>query len=158
MSAAPASEILVVGARALARGGGLQSTLQLLVDTVAEHLDGVGSIAVFVRDERTGRLEIAASHGLDDVGVVRLEDAVANPAHPVARTVTESVPSFDVLPTAPGGPRLRSHLPLVVTRDGADTVLGVLALAHDQEVVARSRLLEAVADLAAVAVERQRPG
>ena len=53
------------------------------------------------------------------------------PGHPVARTMHETMPTFDVLPTGPGGPALRSHLPLVVTRGGTDSVLGVLALAHD---------------------------
>ncbi|HLQ49484.1 MAG TPA: GAF domain-containing protein, partial [Candidatus Dormibacteraeota bacterium] len=64
-------------------------------------------------------------------------------------------PSFDVLPTAPGGPALRSHLPLAVARGGSDTVLGVLALAHHRPLDAESRqLLEAAADLAAIAIER----
>jgi len=58
------------------------------------------------------------------------------------------------LPTRPGGPALRSHLPLVITRAGSDRVLGVLALAHHQPIDAASRqLIEAAADLAAVALE-----
>ena len=67
----------------------------------------------------------------------------------------ETTPTFDVLPTAPGGPALRSHLPLVVTRGGTDSVLGVLALAHDVPIDPAMRpVLQAVADLAAVAIER----
>jgi GAF domain-containing protein len=69
--------------------------------------------------------------------------------------VHETTPTFDVMPTVPGGPALRSHLPLVVTRGGTDTVLGVLALAHGEPIDSELRpVLQAVADLAAVAVER----
>ena len=68
----------------------------------------------------------------------------------------ETTPTFDVLPTGAGGPALRSHLPLVVTRGGTDSVLGVLALAHDEPIDPEMRpILQAVADLAAVAVERE---
>ena len=69
----------------------------------------------------------------------------------------ETSPTFDVAPTVPGGPTLRSHLPLVVTRGGTDAVLGVLALAHDAPIEAEERpILRAVADLAAVVLERDR--
>ena len=67
----------------------------------------------------------------------------------------DTTPTFDVLPMNPGGPALRSHLPMVVTRGGTDSVLGVLALAHDAPIDAVIRpVLQAVADLAAVAAER----
>jgi hypothetical protein len=67
----------------------------------------------------------------------------------------ETTPTFDVLPTGAGGPALRSHLPLVVTRGGTDSVLGVLALAHDKPIDPAMRpVLGAIADIAAVAVER----
>jgi GAF domain-containing protein len=98
---------------------------------------------------------IVASAGLPEAAAARLAEALRNPAHPIARTVNELAPSFDVLPTAPGGPALRSHLPLAVTRDGSSRVLGVLALAHHRSLDGGSRqMLEAAADLAAVAVER----
>jgi hypothetical protein len=110
-------------------------------------------------NEQLDRLEIAASIGLGDSAVTGLAAAVGNSGHPIARTVAAPVPSFDVLPTAPSGPALRSHLPLVVTRDGTDIVLGVLALAHDHPIDTATRpLLEACADLAAVAIERRRLG
>jgi hypothetical protein len=67
------------------------------------------------------------------------------------------VPTFDVQPTAPGGPALRSHLPLIVRRDGRDVMLGVLALAHDRPIDPNMRpLILAGADLAAIAIERHR--
>jgi diguanylate cyclase (GGDEF)-like protein len=52
---------------------------------------------------------------------------------------------------------LRSHLPLVVTRDGVDLPLGVLAVAHDAALAEESRrLLAAAAQLAAVGLDRAR--
>ena len=63
--------------------------------------------------------------------------------------------TVDVRPMAPGGPALRSHVPLTVTRDGRTSVLGVLALAHEAPLGPDAvELLDAAADLAAVALER----
>jgi len=152
MSTVAAREILVAGAGALARADGLSPTLQLVLDSIAEQLE-IGSAAIFVMNQRVGRLEVVASSGLDDDTVAGLVAAIANPAHPVARTMSDSEPSFDRMPTAPGGPALRSHLPLIVTRDATDTVLGVLALAHDRPADTETRvLLQAGADLAAAAI------
>lgn len=86
-----------------------------------------------------------------------LADAIRDPGHPIARTVATREPTFDVTPTRPGGPALRTHVPLVVTRDGSEPVLGVLAVAHDLPIDPALRpLLQAGTDLAAVAIERYR--
>jgi hypothetical protein len=64
------------------------------------------------------------------------------------------MPTYDVRPMNPGGPALRSHLPLVIGRQGVDRVVGVLALAYDRPIEPDTRpTVEAVADLAAVAIE-----
>ena len=155
MSSEAAREILVQGARALARADPLPSSLDILLGVIAAQLDVESAVIVVV--EGPAGLKIIASVGLPDPAVAGLAEALRNPAHPIARTVGDPVPSFDVLPTNPGGPALRSHLPLTVTRGGSDTVFGVLALAHHRPLDAGSRqLLEATADLAAVAVERDR--
>jgi len=152
----PARDILVVGAAAVARGDGLGPSLRLLLDAIAGPLD-VGSAAVVVVVPVSDRLEIAASYGLGDEAAAGLANAVNHPEHPIARTVAEPVASFNVLPTAPGGPALRSHLPLVVRRDGADLVLGVLALAHDRPFEPDVwPMLQAGADLAAATIDRHR--
>ena len=147
-----AREILVRGTRVVAHsdpGHGLDDLLAV----IAEQID-VESAVIVVVDE-PDRLRIVASTGLAEPVIAGLAEAIRNPAHPIARTVGDPRPSFDVLPTAPGGPALRSHLPLAVARDGSETVLGVLALAHHRPLDSQSReLLEAAADLAAVAVER----
>ena len=152
MSDDPARQILIAGGHALAHVDGLQPTLQTLLDPIAGN--DVGSAAIVVAG-RDGALVIAASFGLDDGAAAGLTEAIARSSHPIARTMHETTPTFDILPTVPGGPALRSHLPLVVTRGGTDSVLGVLALAHDEPIDPGLRpVLRSVADLAAVAVER----
>jgi GAF domain-containing protein len=147
------TEILIAGAHAIAHGDGIKPTLQALVDSVTDL--GASSAAIVIGG-RDGALEIAASFGLDDGAAAGLTAAIARPGHPIAWTMRETMPTFDVLPTGVGGPALRSHLPLVVTRGETDSVLGVLALAHDEPIDPETRpVLQAVADLAAVAVERE---
>jgi GAF domain-containing protein len=150
-----ARELLVQAARALAHTGGLRASLETILGVIAAQLD-IESAVVVVVDEPDD-LEIVAGVGLGEPAEAGLAAALKNPGHPIARTVREPVLSFDVLPSVPGGPALRSHLPLTVTRDGTSTVLGVLALAHHRPLDPEARvLLEAAADLAAVAVERHR--
>ncbi len=156
MSDDAAREILVVGARALAHDDPATSALGLLLSSIARGLD-VESAAIVVAGETREPLEIAASTGLPEGAIAGLTSAMRNPGHPIARTFVTPVATFDVLPTAPGGPALRTHVPLVVTRGGAEIVLGVLALAHAHPIDADRRpLLQASADLAAVAIERGR--
>jgi GAF domain-containing protein len=155
VSSENASEILVRGARALAHSESLGSSLDALLAVVAEQLDVESAVVVVVPDP--DHLRIVASVGLEAPDLGGLTEAMRNPGHPIARTLSDPVSAFDVLPSVPGGPALRSHLPLIVTRDGSNTVLGVLALAHDRPLEPEPRrLLEAVADLASVAVERDR--
>ncbi len=152
-----AREILLAGARALAHVDGLGPSLKVLIDAITEQCH-VESAAIVVTGSEGG-LEIVATFGLDHGAIGGLAHAIGSPSHPIAKTFSERTPSFDVLPTVPGGPTLRSHLPLVVTRGGTNTVLGVLALAHDRPVDEAIRpILQAGADLAAVAIERNRVG
>lgn len=83
----------------------------------------VQSAAIFVDRHGTSDLELAAAAGIEGPALDGLVSAVRNPEHPIARTMTDAGPSFDVRPINPGGPALRSHLPL-----GGR---GVLAVAHD---------------------------
>jgi GAF domain-containing protein len=154
VSSGAAQEILVRGARALAHGDGLEPSLDALLEVIAEQL-AIESGVIVVVEGGSDRLAIVASVGLGDAARTGLANAIANPVHPIARTLGDSVSTFDVLPMNPGGPALRSHLPLTVRRSGADAVLGVLALAHEGPTGAEERrLLQAAADLAAVVVER----
>ena len=155
MSSEAAREILIGGARAIAHADSLVSSLDSILVLLAERLDVESTVVVVA--EAPDRLVIVASVGLEGPAIAGLADALRKPGHPIARTFVDPVVSFDVLPSVAGGPAFRSHLPLTVTRDGRNTVLGVLALAHDRPIEADSRgLIQAAADLAAVAVERHR--
>ena len=110
-----AREILVTGAAALARTDGIGPSLQLLLGSIASQLD-VGSAAIFTVDRPSDRPQVVATFRLEGSALAALAEAVTNPNHPIARTIATPKPTFNVLPTAPGGPVLRSHLPLIVTR------------------------------------------
>ena len=157
MSDDAAMEILIAGAHALAHVDSLGLSLQVLLDSIAEQ-SGVTS-AVIVIPGQEGAPEIAVTFGLDEAAAAGLTEAMRRPTHPITRTFGEPTATFDVQPTVPGGPALRSHLPLIAKRGGRDRVLGVLALAHERPIEPGSRpILQAGADLAAVAIERHRPG
>jgi hypothetical protein len=151
-----AGEILIAGATALAHVDGLEPSLQVLTDALARAADAASAVVVRVGGQGGG-LEIVSSVGLEGAARTGLAAAMQDPHHPIARTSATAEAGFDVQPTAPGGPALRSHLPLVVTRGGTRTVLGVLALAHERPIPPALRpILQAGADLAAVVVERDR--
>ncbi len=150
--------ILAECARALAHEDGLAPSLQAMLGAIAGRLD-IGSAAVVVPNDSSGDLGIVASIGLDAAAAAGLTAAMRNLGHPIVRTFATPVATYDVTPMNPGGPALRSHLPLTVTRAGADRVVGVVALAYDRPIEADTRpLLEAVADLMAVALDRDRLG
>jgi hypothetical protein len=113
----------------------------------AVDLDEVESAVVFVLRPGPRDLELAAAAGIGGSALEGLSSAVANPRHPIARTLADEKATYDVMPTAPGGPALRSHLPLV--KGGAQpVVIGVLAVAHERSLSAESR--QALEDLARV--------
>ena len=116
------------------------------LDEVAQaalSIGGIESAAIFVPRPGSSALELAASAGIEGAPMAGLVAAVQNPMHPVARAVHDADPTFDVRPMNPGGPALRSHLPL-----GG---LGVLAVAHDAGLAAADRA--ALERLAATATE-----
>ena len=85
------------------------------------------SAAIFVvSGDRT--LQLVAASGIEGAPLDALKAAVLDPAHPIARSLVDDWPSFDVDPVNPGGPRLRSHLPF---RNDLGDPAGVLAVAHD---------------------------
>jgi GAF domain-containing protein len=154
VSSGAAHEILVRAARALAHGDDLGQSLEALLEVIPEQL-AIESAVIVLVDGGPDHLAIVASAGLGEAARAGLANAIANPAHPIVRTLADPVSTFDVLPMNPGGPALRSHLPLTIRRSGGDAVLGVLALAHEGSTGAEERqLIQAAADLAAVAVER----
>ena len=145
--------ILIRGSHVLAHADGREQALVALLEAIAASL-WIASAAVVVPDE-AGGLEIVGSIGLDAAAAAGLAQAIRQPGHPIVRTFADPVATYDVTPVNPGGPALRSHLPLVIRRDGVDHVVGVLALAYDRPIEIDQRpIVEAVADLAAVAIDR----
>jgi hypothetical protein len=137
---------------------GLEATLHALLARIAQRSE-IGSAVIVIPTPESEGYVIAASFGLDAAAVDGLTGAMARPGHPIVRTFAESSPTYDVMPINPGGPALRSHLPLVVRRNEADLVVGVLALAHDKPIEADVRAdIEAVSHLAALAIDRAGAG
>jgi hypothetical protein len=101
------------------------------VAQAAAGIEGVESAAIFTSRPGSAALELAAAAGIQGPPLDGLVAAVQNPAHPIARAMHDAGPTFDVRPMNPGGPALRSHLPL-----GG---LGVLAVAHDAKLDAEAR-------------------
>ena len=150
-------DLLAEAAAALAHGPGLEVVLDgLLQSAVAS--SSARSAAIFVQDPDRAELEVVASTGFEDGELAGFVSAVTeNPEHPVRGAVASRLATFDAQPTRAGATGLRSHLPIVVTRDQVDVPLGVLAVSHPQPLADRERsLLTAVADLAAVAIDRAR--
>ena len=148
--------VLVAGSHAVAHADSREAALVALLGAIADPFV-IGSAAVVVPDGAGGH-EIVASIGLDAAASAGLAQAIRQPGHPIARTFADTVATYDVTPINPGGPALRSHIPLVVRRDGRDHVLGVLALAYDRPIDIDQRpIVAAVADLAAVAIDRLGP-
>jgi hypothetical protein len=117
---------------------------------------GVESAAIFSAPPGSTALELAAAVGIEGPALEGLAAAVKSPGHPISRTFRDETAAYDVTPTAPGGPALRSHLPLVAREGGRQTVNGVLAVAHQHSLDADSRqALEALADAAAALVGRR---
>jgi len=107
----------------------------------------VESAAIFVSRPGATALELAAASGIEGPPLAGLVAAVQNPTHPVATALHDDGPTFDVRPMNPGGPALRSHLPL----DG----LGVLAVAHETSLGREDRV--ALERLATTATDLLRP-
>src|SRR3954465_3570361 len=104
--------------------------LDVIADRAAS-VPGVESVAIFAVEPGTSSLGLAGAAGIEGPALERLTAAVRDPDHPVARALSDQSPTIDVLPTAPGGPRLRSHVPLRVGGAEDRDAVGVLAVAHD---------------------------
>jgi hypothetical protein len=115
----------------------------------AERAIGIADIqsaAIFVTRPGSTELELGGAAGIAGPPLDGLRAAVRNPDHPIRRTMLDDGPTFDVRPTAPGGPALRSHLPLFDVAGGQRTVVGVLAVAHDRPLDPAAR--EALGEIA----------
>src|SRR4051794_19156600 len=89
----------------------------------ATAVPGIASAAVFPPPTGPPSLSLVAASGIEGAALDALSAAVLRPGHPIARTLHDGVPTFDVAPTAAGGPALRSHLPIIDRRDGGSACM-----------------------------------
>ena len=122
--------------------------LTALVDA-ALRIGGIASATLFAMPPGSTTLELVSAAGIEGPALDGLVAAVRNPDHPVARSLVADGPVFDVLPTAPGGPALRSHVPVRPEDDHGYDAIGVLAVAHDSPLAGPDR--SALIDLATAA-------
>ncbi len=116
--------------------------------------------AILVQDPDRPALQVVATRGFDDAAREQLAADAADPAHPFAEAAAGRIATFDREGTmADGSSFVGAYLPLVVTAGGVEVALGALGLgwaAPHQVDDAPRRLLEGLASLAAVAVDRAR--
>ena len=129
------------------------------LDQLVQRALGVGDVesaALFVAAPGSSDLRLASAAGIDGPALDGLIAAVRDPRHPIVRSLTDPGPTFDVRPMNPGGPALRSHLPVHSAIGGAC----VLAVAHASSLGGpeRAALIDladaAAAHLEAAAAER----
>jgi len=149
-------EALTDAAAALARGTGLDASLDAIVTAFASTLGA--RAAVFLRDPDRPDLQLASVAGLDADAAASFEADVADPGHPVAVAARDVVGVFGRDGVGAGGQGIvAADVPLAVTRDGLDLPFGVVSFAWPaphQVSADEERLARAAADLLAVAVDR----
>ncbi len=121
---------------------------------------GPAMAAILVQDPDRPALQVAAAIGFDDAARAQLASDVADPSHPFAEAAAGRTSVFDREATmADGSVFVGAYLPLVVGSGGVEVALGSLGLGwsapHTVDASQR-RLLQALASLAAVAVDRAR--
>jgi diguanylate cyclase (GGDEF)-like protein len=152
---------LATSAAALAHAGGLDQTLSALLGAAAEATGALVG-AVFLEDPDRPGLQLMASVGMTAEADQAFAQAVADESHPVAVAARELSPRFGTIVTSTDGSQMSDGIvPLVVSHEGVDMGVGVLAFGwpapHELSDADRS-ILQAIADLSAVAVDRARLG
>jgi diguanylate cyclase (GGDEF)-like protein len=155
------TDTLATSAAALAHGGDLDQTLSALLGAAAAATGEPIAVAFLEDPDRPG-LQLSASIGMTPEGDRSFEAAVNVEGHRVLAAARDLTPSFGSVEQSDNGPALvDAILPLVVRHDGVDMGVGVVAFAWPapHEISDSDRIvLQAIADLAAVAVERARLG
>ena len=140
---------LISGAGALARGVDLDEALGSLVGAAIASVGAVSS-AISLQDPDRPEPELTFALGLDQEGQAALASAVADPSHPLTSAGRDRQEVRAAASVA---------LPLIVGRGGIEQAVGAIAFnwaadhAPDDD---EATFLRAVADLAAVAIDRAR--
>jgi diguanylate cyclase (GGDEF)-like protein len=147
---------LGASADALARAPSLDSALTTILGSAATSVGAEGG-AIFLQDPDRPAPDVAAAFGMDAGQIAAWREGLGNPAHPVVEAARTRTAAFDR--PADEGAGVNADLPLVVSRDGVESSVGGMTLAWRSARpvdVGERTFLQAVADLAAVAVERFR--
>jgi diguanylate cyclase (GGDEF)-like protein len=138
---------LVAGSAALARGADLEDILGSLVGAAVAAVEAA-TAAISLQDPDRPSPELTFTIGLDEVGQAALAKAVAGGDHPLAIAGRDGSDARSANTLA---------FPLVVGRRGIEQSVGAVAFgwAGDHSAsAAETTFLQAVADLVAVAVDR----
>jgi diguanylate cyclase (GGDEF)-like protein len=140
---------LVAGAAALARGADLDRSLEALLSAAIAAVDGTSG-AVALQDPDRPAPELTFTLGLDEAEQAALIAAAADAAHPLNLAATGGQETID---------NAAATFPLVIARGGIEQSVGAIGIGwvgpHTSS-DAEAAFLRAVADLAAVAVDRAR--
>lgn len=149
---------LLAAIRAVATAEDLEPALEAVLDA-ASILDPTMG-AILVQDPDRPGLQVAATRGFDDDAREQLASDAADPSHPFAEAAAGRAPAFErEAAMADGSAFVGAYLPLVVGGGGVEAALGALGLGWTgtRRLDASERqLLQALAELAAVAVDRAR--
>jgi len=144
---------------AVAAADDLDSSLEALLDAAGLALHPAMA-AIFISDPDRAGLQLVASHGLDDAGREQLAAEVGDPGHPFTSAALSRTTTFDREAVQPsGGTFVGAYLPLVVSSSGVEVVLGSIGMGWPAPRTlddAERETLTALAELAAVAVDRAR--
>lgn len=158
LSGAAPLAVLSAGAAALARGSDLDQALRDLLGAAVD-ATGADRAVLFAQDPDRAGLELVIAFGIADEDLSQLATAVSESKHPIATAAATRQKTLSRAAAGGGDSGSFADLPLVVTRDGIEEGIGVLSLgwsggrALDD---GDQTLLTAVADLAAVALDRAR--
>jgi len=149
---------LIAAVETVATAGDLERALEAVLEATADLAPSMG--AILVQDPDRPALQVVATTGFDDAARAQLTNDVADPAHPFAEAAAGRTASFDrEAAMADGSVFVGAYLPLVVASGGVEVSLGSFGLGwpapHSLDASDR-RLLQALAALAAVAVDRAR--
>jgi diguanylate cyclase (GGDEF)-like protein len=148
---------LGASADALARAPSLDSALTTIIGAAASGVEAERA-AIFLQDPDRPTPELVATIGMDAGQIAAWREALGNEAHPVVEAARTRTAAFD-RPGDDASGAIQTDLPLVVSRDGIELSVGGMSLAWpaarpvDE---AERTFLQAIADLAAVAIERFR--
>lgn len=149
---------LIAAIQAVATAEDLESALEGVLAATSSLQPAMA--VILVQDPDRPALQVVATVGFDDAAREQLATDAADQAHPFAEAAVGRMATFDREGTmADGSAFVGAYLPLVVTTGGVEVALGALGLGwpapHQLDAPAQ-RLLEGLAALAAVAVDRAR--